>query len=270
MIFITCLKCHGLSHERILLCLERSCGSRKPLTVSIQSQASHLSHIEWGGAVRIIRSIHPPIDLFEDIADPADGPLLISAEQKTNPRLVENIGALDLVPGDRRVGGAGASYLMAPFIHISLDRPTRFSDGSFGVLYAGRQPETALLETIHHYGRFMARTNEAPGWTSQYREILLDIDARLHDLRTGGEEYEEALAPEDYAPSQPLGAALRSSGSDGIVYPSVRHGDGECAGLFYPDRAANPRKGRHLDYHWDGERVDLYRDAGSGAVFRIT
>ncbi len=26
---------------------------------------------------------------------------------------------------------------------------------------------------------------------------------------------------------------------------------------------------RYLDYHWDGERVDLVRDAGSGAVFRI-
>ncbi|MEO1169976.1 MAG: RES family NAD+ phosphorylase [Pseudomonadota bacterium] len=229
-----------------------------------------LSHIDWPGAVRIIRSIHPPIDLFEDIADPADWPLLISAEQKTNPRLVENIGALDLVPEDRRVGGSSASYLMAPFTHISLDRPTRFSDGSFGVLYAGRHFETALLETIHHHSRFMARTDEAPGWTSQFREVLLDIDGRLHDLRAGGEEYEEVLGPDDYVASQALGAALRSSGSDGIAYPSVRHGDGECAGLFYPDLAANPRQGRHLDYHWDGERVDLYRDAGSGAVFRIT
>ena len=41
-----------------------------------------VSTIEWQDAVRIIRSIHPPIDLFEDIADPADWPLLISAEQK--------------------------------------------------------------------------------------------------------------------------------------------------------------------------------------------
>lgn len=228
-----------------------------------------LSDVQWPGAVRIIRSIHPPIDLFEDIADPADWPLLISAEQKTNPRLIENIGALDLVPEDRRVGGAGATYLMAPFTHVSLDRPTRFSDGSFGVLYAGREFETALLETIHHHGRFMAHTNEAPGWTSQFREILLDIDARLHDMRAGDGELANALSPEDYAASQALGAALRASDSDGIVYPSVRHDGGECAGLFYPDVAANARQGRHLDYHWDGERVDLYRDTGSGEVVRI-
>jgi hypothetical protein len=57
------------------------------------------------GKVQIVRSIYPPIDLFEDIADSADWPLLISAEQKINPRLMENIGNLDLVPVGRRIGG---------------------------------------------------------------------------------------------------------------------------------------------------------------------
>ena len=228
-----------------------------------------VSTIEWQGAVRIIRSIHPPIDLFEDIADPADWPLLISAEQKTNPRLMENIGNLDLVPEDRRVGGQGATYLMAPFTHVSLDRPTRFSDGSYGVLYAGKTFEVALLETIHHHSRFMARTNEAPGWTSQFREIVMDIDARLHDLRADDGRFKEAVDPDDYSASQKLGAALRAAGSNGVAYPSVRRDGGECAGLFYPDLAANAIQGRHLDYHWDGGCVDFYRDTGTGEVFRI-
>ena len=34
--------------------------------------------------------------------------LLIAAEQKTNPRLMETLGALDLVPPARRVVGPGA------------------------------------------------------------------------------------------------------------------------------------------------------------------
>jgi len=50
-----------------------------------------ISRVEWRGAVRIVRSVYPPIDLFEDIADPVDWPQLISAEQKTNPRLMETI-----------------------------------------------------------------------------------------------------------------------------------------------------------------------------------
>ena len=43
----------------------------------------------------------------------------------------------------------------------------------------------------------------------------------------------------------------------------------EFGALFYPDCASIPLQGRHLDYHWDGARVDLVRDAGTGAVFRI-
>jgi hypothetical protein len=228
-----------------------------------------LSEVKWEGAVRIIRSAFPPIDLFEDIADPADWPLLISAEQKTNPRIMATIGNLELVPADRRVGGRGASYLMAPFTHVSPNWPSRFTDGSYGVLYAGREFETALFETIHHHARFMARTKEAPGWTSQFREITLTVRAELHDLRLGDFSAHAALAADSHAVSQSLAAVLREAGADGLVYPSLRHGGGECAALFYPDCASDPVQGRHLDYHWDGEHVDLVRDAGSGAVFRL-
>jgi len=227
-----------------------------------------VSRVEWTGAVRIIRSAFPPIDLFEDIADPADWPLLISAEQKTNPRIMATIGNLDLVPEERRVGGNGASYLMSPFTHVSVDLPSRFTDGSFGVLYVGNAFETALFETIHHHGRFMARTAETPGWTSQFREIVLTVSANLHDLR-GIELDNPALDAGGYAASQRLAAALKAAGADGLVYPSIRHLGGECVGLFYPDCASEPVQGRHLDYHWDGTRVDLVRDAGTGAVFRV-
>ncbi len=233
------------------------------------TEAIPVSRVEWKGAVRIIRSAFPPIDLFEDIADPADWPLLISAEQKTNPRIMATIGNLDLVPEGRRVGGNGASYLMAPFTHVSSDRPSRFTEGSYGVLYVGNRFETALFETIHHHARFMARTTEAPGWTSQFREIVLSVSADLHDLRETAATDHPALEPGSYAASQALAASLRSAGSDGLVYPSIRHPGGECAGLFYPDDASDPVQGRHLDCHWDGAGVDLVRDAGTGEVFRV-
>lgn len=228
-----------------------------------------VTEVEWRGAVRIIRSIFPPIDLFEDIADPADWPLLIAAEQKTNPRLMETIGNLDLVPVDRRVSGPGATWLMAPFTHVSPDRPSRFSDGSFGVLYAGDRFEVALLETIHHHARFMLATAQPPGWTSQFREIVLEVDTTLHDVRALGPEAATLLDPADYSSGQALGGWLRDLGSAGIVYPSVRCAGGQCVGLFYPDCASHPVQGRHLDYHWNGERVDLYRDRSAGEVYRI-
>ena len=235
----------------------------------IDPKAIPIAQVEWKGAVRIIRSAFPPIDLFEDIADPADWPLLISAEQKTNPRIMATIGNLDLVPVDRRVGGNGASYLMAPFTHVSTDRPSRFTDGSYGVLYVGIAFETALFETIHHHAQLMVRTAEAPGWTSQFREIVLSVSADLHDLTRADTAASAALDPDSHVASQALAMTLRAAGSDGIVYPSVRHPRGQCVGLFYPDGACAPVQGRHLDYHWDGTRVDLVRDTGTGAVFRL-
>lgn len=229
-----------------------------------------VSRVRWTRAVRIVRSAYPPIDLFEDIADPADWPLLISAEQKTNPRLMETIGNLDLVPANRRVAGPGASWLMAPFTHVSSDRPSRFSDGShYGVLYAGDSSETALFETIHHHAQFMKRTEEAPGWTSQFLELGMFVDADLHDLRADPASFQAILDPDSYAASQGFAARLRAEGSNGIVYPSIRHDGGECVALFYPDCAFSPVQGRYLDYHWDGERVDLVRDLADGAVFRV-
>src|SRR3546814_6850697 len=79
--------------------------------------------VDWPAAVRLIESKYPPIDLFEDIADPEDWELLAAAEGKTNPRIAETIGNLDLVPTGRRVNGQGASYVMAPFTHCSPDKP---------------------------------------------------------------------------------------------------------------------------------------------------
>ena len=225
--------------------------------------------IAWTAARRIIRSLYPPIDLFEDIADPEDWPLLIAAEQKTNPRLMETLGALDLVPPDRRVAGPSATYLLAPFTHVSADRPSRFTRGDYGVLYVAARFETVLLETMHHHARFMACTSEAPGWTSQFRELVFDVAVELHDLRGGDPAFAPALDPDDYAEAQTLATALRGSGSEGVVFPSRRDPQGECAALFYPNRVSDVLQGRHLDYHWDGTRVDIYRDAGSGEVYRV-
>lgn len=235
----------------------------------IDASTVPISAVSWAGARRIIRSLYPPIDLFEDVADPEDWPLLIAAEQKTNPRLMASLGALDLVPPARRVSGPGATYLMAPFTHLSPDRPSRLTRGDFGVLYLAQHFQTALLETMHHHARFMARTAEPPGWTSQFRELVMDVAADLGDLRGDDPNWRPALDPDHYDEAQALAAALREAGSDGLVYPSARDPGGQCVGLFYPDRAGNVVQARHLDYHWNGAQVDLYRDVGSGEVFRV-
>jgi hypothetical protein len=215
-----------------------------------------VSRIEWSGSHRIIRTIYPPIDLFEDIADPADWELILSAEAKTNPRVREQIGDLSLVPVERRVSGPTASYVMAAFTHASRERPGRFSDGSFGVWYCGDRFELALAETAHHFERFMSSTREPPG-DSQYRELRAHVAGSLHDLRNGG--FESCLTPDSWDAGQQLAASLRIAGSDGVIYPSVRWPAGQAAALFWPDLIRLPVvQARTLQYHWDGERMTRY------------
>src|SRR3546814_17878441 len=131
---------------------------------------------------------------------------------------MKTIGRLDLVPPARRVGGPAASYLLAPFTHASTDRPTRFSDGRFGVLYAGNRFEVALLETIYHHGRFLARTAQPPGWTSQFREIQLAVGAFLPDLRAGDGAYAVVRAPDYYHANTRHGPLPVGCGPAGASY----------------------------------------------------
>lgn len=223
--------------------------------------------VAWPRTHRIIRSRFPPINLFEDIADPADWDALASAEIKTNPRFAESIGRLGLVAPERRVAGPGASYVMAPFTHASADWPSRFADGTFGAYYAGDAFEVALAETIHHHQRFMAATDEPPGWTSHFRELVGTLDAELHDLREG---FGKCLDPDNYEAGQAMARTLREAGSDGVVYPSVRQPGGTCVAAFHPDVVGVPAQGRHLSYHWNGGVVDQVQDLSTGVVYAVS
>lgn len=229
------------------------------------NNAIPLIRVRWPKAYRIIRSIHPPVDLFEDIADPQDWEALASAESKTNPRIWDHIGKLDLVPPERRVRGPGASYLMAAFVHVSTDRPGRFTDGSYGVYSAGDREEVAIREVAYHHGVAMADSSEEPGWTSQFRVLVNQLDLDLHDVRPCDRYHD----PNDYQASQALGRQLRASGANGIVYRSVRCPGGECVAIFWPDLMNVPMQADHFDYHWDGERVDKIRNYRTNAIFAL-
>ncbi|MGJ8528488.1 RES family NAD+ phosphorylase [Maritalea sp.] len=221
--------------------------------------------VNWPRAYRIIRTIHPPIDLFEDIADPADWEALASAEAKTNPRVWLELGDLTKVPPARRVNGHGASYVMAPFVHCSTDRPGRFTDGSYGVYSAGDSEEVAIKEVAFHHARFMHSTEQDSGWTSQFRVLVGAINTQLHEVSNNL----DALTPDDWSAGQALGSTLRAAGSNGVYYPSVRAPGGKCIGAFWPDVPSIPVQSTHYDFHWDSERVDRIRNCNSGKIYQI-
>ncbi len=152
---------------------------------------------------------------------------------------------------------------MAPFTHLSRDRGTRFSAGAYGVYYAGNKFETALREVAFHMGLFYGATNDGPHDES-YRTYQGAIDSILHDLRKGN--WSAFLDPDiaSYGKSQELGKQLRDGGSDGVVYPSVRHPKGQCIGAFWPNVVHIPVQTKHIMLKWDGEKISAWFDYETG------
>src|SRR5690606_28161907 len=125
-----------------------------------------------------------------------------------------------------------------------------------------RERATAIEETKFHHGRFLAATQEGPMHLPM-RLYHVAIDARLHDLREERVEFGPVHDPESYGASRAIGAALRSAGSGGVAYRSVRHAGGQCVGLFKPAGGRRCVHAAYLLYAWDGtafsdvyERVD--------------
>ena len=219
-----------------------------------------LRRADWRHAWRIISSRYPPIQLFERLTDdPAVWDAMMELEQRTNPRIRDEIGQIALVPPEDRVSGPGASYVMASFTHLN-PQGSRFSDGSYGVYYAANNLETAIAETVFHFERF-ATDSADPARTEDMRVLVGAIQNDFEDVGAlPAADRASILDPNSYVAAQRYGRGLRDNGSQGVVYPSVRLPTGECIGALKPRAVGLPHQERHLKYHWDGTRVSKYFD----------
>lgn len=213
------------------------------------------SAVRWLPCYRIIPSRFPPINLFERVTDPADLETVLDIESMTNDRLRNEVGALNLVPPEDRISGPGTSPIMAAFTHLP-PYGSRFTDGSFGVFYAGRTLETAIAETKYHREAFLRATSE-PRIELDMRVYAVDLDAVLHDIRGMMDTMLGIYDPSSYTASQALAIEIRNSGSSGVAYDSVRKPGGECVAIFKPRVLSNCRQERHLTYVWDGSSISI-------------
>jgi hypothetical protein len=178
---------------------------------------------------------------------------VFAIEALTNPRIRNELGQLQLVPPEERVSGAGSTPIMAAFTHLNPDG-SRFSDGSYGVYYAAQDLDTAVAEVSHHRALFLSRTAEA-AIDIDLRLISATLDAPLHDLRKLRGSGAAVYDPANYGAGQALGRQLREAGSWGVLYHSVRHRGGLCAGAFRPRALQSVREAAHIALHWDGARI---------------
>jgi hypothetical protein len=170
----------------------------------------------------------------------------------TNDRVQAEAGDLHLVPKEDWVTGPGASALMAPFTHIG--RASRFSNGSYGVYYAGLDEETAIAETVFHTERRLRDTDE-PAIELDMRVYSGTVQKPLEDIR--GAAYAHLRNPDlgTWSLCQRFGAERRDAAAWGLLYRSARRAGGECIAAFRPRAVSRPTQGRHLRYCWNGSRI---------------
>lgn len=207
-----------------------------------------ITGIEWARTCRLVPSRYPTIGVFDRVASPQDLPELFELEGWTNDRLSNELGLLHTVPPEEWVTGPMASVVMAAFCHPHA-AGARFNDNTRGAWYAGRDLDTALAESTHR------RTIELQeigvlDTRVQMRLYHADFDAGFHDVR--GEGWQHVHDPDDHEPGQRLGRELFDSGSNGVVYRSVRRDGGECIVSFRPKLVGNVRPAGHFEYRWSG------------------
>lgn len=206
-----------------------------------------VNDLDWSPAFRVIPSLFPAVGIFDEVADPADLDTILALEAATNPRVLDEAGELSMVRPEDRIAGPGATPVMAAFTHT---KPSRFSDGSYGVFYAAHDEATAIAETAYHRGRFLRSANLASEIV-QMRAYRAEIDGHFDDVR--GRTRRSALYhPHSYAASQRYARGLYVANRvDGIVYRSVRRPEGECVAVFRPARVRSCQVYRHLEYRFE-------------------
>jgi len=212
-----------------------------------------LTELDGEHQYRIIPSKYLPINFFESLVDPDLMEEVLYIESLTNDRLRDEVGEITLVAPTDRISGPGSSSVMAAFTHFSKESPNRFSDGSFGVYYAGNSLTTAIEETRFHREQFLRFTWEEPGEIDM-RVYIGKIAKPLHDIRVGHDDLHDPDTS-TWPTSQAFGQKMWLKKSWGIVYRSVRNAGGECIAALRPPAVTIPRQGPHLSYSWDGSRI---------------
>lgn len=215
-----------------------------------------IEEISWRKAFRIVSSRFPPIGIFDSVAAPEDLEAIYYVESLTNPRLRDEMGAIELVRPEDRMIGEGSTPIMAAFTHRN-PAGSRFSNGDYGVYYAANSRQTAIAETVYHVERWAKESNDPP--TSFVMRVYIGkLNKKpYHDIRGTQDHHPKYYSPDpsQYGPSQQLAARLRKGDSWGLLYNSVRDRTGECIAVFRPPSLGHVHQEAHLAYHWDGIKI---------------
>lgn len=215
-------------------------------------------------AYRLVNSKFPPIALFDDVASADEFDVLYQLQALTNPRLQNEVGQLELIArAEIPFGIPGCAYATAPFTHIN-PAGSRFSDGSYGVLYVANTLDTAIAEVRHHQQRYWSGVASLSYERFVFRALVCSFtDAGCRDA-TGLALSAPIYAPDDYSASHRLGAAAKHEGCPGLRYQSVRAPGNHCWALLTPRPVSAVIQAAHYEMVWNGGVTAVSRLSNAG------
>ena len=167
---------------------------------------------------------------------------LTELEGATNDRLLGEGGRLPGISTIELVSG----FRLAHIVNASFTHPNpfggRFNGAGRGAWYAAFEMQTAQTEVAFHRAAELKEVEWKAEEIFSYIDYLADFRHEFHDIR-GDPDFVDCLDLDSYTASQTLGLTLLTSGSAGIVYPSVRQKDGVCIACFRPPLVLNVRGG---------------------------
>ena len=175
---------------------------------------------------------------------------LFALDNATNERLRGEYGVLPGIGVDELVFGVPNFRMINAAFTYPRPEGSRFNNGERGAWYCGFEAETSLAEIIFHKTVEYQEINRFDDSVS-YQALLADFTGSFHDLRgvRGAAKY---LNPRSYIESQQLALRLLDEGALGMIYPSVRHKEGNCLACFRPALVGNVRKGQAYRLTWTG------------------
>nr|WP_314871976.1 RES family NAD+ phosphorylase [uncultured Pseudomonas sp.] len=215
------------------------------------AQLQKLDSTESIKSYRLVNSKYPPIALFDDVASVDEFELLYQIQALTNPRLQNELGALNqIAQGEIPFGITGCSYATAPFTHVNPDG-SRFSDGSYGVLYVADTIETAIAEVRHHQQAYWGKVEGLNYERFVFRGLVCQFEqAGVLDAAALPASH-PVYAPDDYSLSRALGRDARQQTAPGLRYHSVRSPGNTCWALFTPRPVTSIVQSGHYEMVWN-------------------
>lgn len=207
-------------------------------------------------AFRLVNSKFPPETLFDDVADAGEFEAVYAIQALTNPRIQTEVGNLNLLPKEQIPFGIdGVNYVTAPFTHANPNG-SRFSDGSYGVLYLAEHMSTAIAETRYHQEKHFQNVPDLHFDTITMRGIVVHFSGDLVD----GTQRDEIHEPDNYDPAIAFAKEQIKAGEIGLQYNSVRADNSLCWALFTPKDVHSAIQTKHFEFVYDGKQISTTRE----------